>query len=167
MSFSGSQNSVVKQLEGGIRASAYWIGNRLLSASDVVNDSSVTGANVKLALNTLSSASSAVFPFVGSGLAEQDLAGMMQQYATLKQIESEDKIKMDKASRFLDGSSKVSARVKSLADDLGTDVKRTVESQLNCCDDADCEDCILCKYEYLKKKDGMTKKKLKLALGLT
>lgn len=103
MSYSGSRNANVRLFQGGINALEYWIGNRLLSASDILNDSTVTGANVKLALNsltstigsltssnilnvsgvtgatvtaalnTLSTASTAVFPFTATGLAEQDL----------------------------------------------------------------------------------------------
>lgn len=73
MSFGGPSNSVVRDFVGGVRAASYWIGNRLLSASDIVNDSSVTGATVKAALNTLSTPATAIFPFVASGLAERDL----------------------------------------------------------------------------------------------
>jgi len=58
---------------GGINAAAYWIGDHLLRGADIVNDSRVTGTTVKAALNTLSAASTAVFPFSASGLAEQDL----------------------------------------------------------------------------------------------
>lgn len=53
MSFGGPNNSVVRDFVGGVRAASYWIGNRLLSASDIVNDSSVTGSDVKAALNFL------------------------------------------------------------------------------------------------------------------
>lgn len=84
MSYSGPRNSNVRLFQGGINALEYWIGNRLLSASDIVNDSSVTGANVKLALNTLSSTSSAVFPFTATGLAEKDLVSYDAGAATWK-----------------------------------------------------------------------------------
>ncbi len=73
MSYSGSRNANVRLFNGGINALEYWIGNSLLSARHILNDSTVTGATVKAALDTLSSASSAVFPFVAAGLAEQDL----------------------------------------------------------------------------------------------
>lgn len=72
MSFGGPSNSVVRDFVGGVRASAYWIGNRLLSASDVVNDSTVTGASVKLALETLSTGvSNSVSPYLALSLADQ------------------------------------------------------------------------------------------------
>lgn len=84
MSFGGPNNSVVRDFVGGVRAASYWIGNRLLSASDIVNDSSVTGLTVKAALNTLSSTSSAVFPFTAAGLAEKDLVSYDAGAATWK-----------------------------------------------------------------------------------
>lgn len=84
MSFGGPNNSVVRDFIGGVRAASYWIGNRLLSASDITNDSSVTGATVKAALNTLSSTSSAVFPFTAAGLAEKDLVSYDASAATWK-----------------------------------------------------------------------------------
>lgn len=66
-------NANVRKFDGAVNAAAYWIYDHLLRAGDIVNDSTVTGTTVKAALNTLSASSSAVFPFVGAGLAEQDL----------------------------------------------------------------------------------------------
>lgn len=66
-------NANVRMFMGPINAAAYWIGDHLLRGADIVNDSTVTGSTVKAALNTLSAASTAVFPFTASGLAEQDL----------------------------------------------------------------------------------------------
>lgn len=66
-------NANVRKFDGAVNAAAYWIYDHLLRAGDIVNDSTVTGTTVKAALNTLSAASSAVFPFVAAGLAEQDL----------------------------------------------------------------------------------------------
>lgn len=64
MSDSFSQAANVRIYPGGLTS---------LSGSNIVNDSSVTGVHVKAALDYLSSAATAVFPFLASGLAEQDL----------------------------------------------------------------------------------------------
>jgi hypothetical protein len=65
MSFSSSRNSTVRTFEGGVRASEYWIGNALLSASHIVNNSLVTGATVAQAL------SNCVYPYEVRSLGEQ------------------------------------------------------------------------------------------------
>lgn len=77
-----NRNGAVRFFGGGINSAAYWVGTTLLSASHVLNDSSVTGTTVKDALNYLSTASTAVFPFVGAGLAEQDLVSYDASAAT-------------------------------------------------------------------------------------
>lgn len=77
-----NRNGAVRFFGGGINSAAYWVGTTLLSASHVLNDSSVTGTTVKDALNYLSTASTAVFPFVASGLAEQDLVSYDASAAT-------------------------------------------------------------------------------------
>lgn len=75
-------NANVRKFDGAVNAAAYWIYDHLLRAGDIVNDSTVTGTTVKAALNTLSAASSAVFPFVAAGLAEQDLVSYDASAAT-------------------------------------------------------------------------------------
>lgn len=77
-----NRNGAVRFFGGGINSAAYWVGTTLLSASHVLNDSSVTGTTVKDALNYLSTSSTAVFPFVASGLAEQDLVSYDASAAT-------------------------------------------------------------------------------------
>lgn len=67
-------NANVRMFLGPINAAAYWIGDHLLRAGDIVNDSSVSGTTVKAALNTLSSTvTTSVFPYIGTSLAEQDI----------------------------------------------------------------------------------------------
>jgi len=109
MSFGGPNNSVVRDFVGGVRAASYWIGNRLLSASDIVNDSSVTGATVKAALNTLSTSSTAVFPFVASGLAEQDLVSYDASAATWRNRTKAAALKGTGTDSFVIGSGSLAA----------------------------------------------------------
>ena len=111
-------NAAVRHFMGGINAAAYWIGDHLLRGADIVNDSGVTGATVKAALNTLSTASTAVFPFAASGLAEQDLISYDASTSTWRNRTKVNALKGTGALSFVVGTNSLAAGTNDII--LGT-----------------------------------------------
>lgn len=104
-----NRNGAVRFFGGGINSAAYWVGTTLLSASHVLNDSSVTGTTVKDALNYLSTASTAVFPFVAAGLAEQDLVSYDASAATWRNRTKAAALKGTGTDSFVVGTGSLAA----------------------------------------------------------
>lgn len=93
---------------------------------------------------------------------------------TMKVLKAKEDREEEEAARRLkldDANTDLAKRVKQVSDDLGKDaderlsLKQALERFSDSCDDAACTRCALCLFTYLKGK-GLTKKQIKLVLGL-
>lgn len=67
--------------------------------------------------------------------------------------------------KLADTKSKTSARVATIAADLGADTLTPLSNMADNCETADCKVCNLCKYDYLKGK-GLSRDDIRLVMGL-
>jgi chromosome segregation ATPase len=103
---------------------------------------------------------------------DRRIATLSRTLAVLEANDAREEEAEQRRAKMRDETSDLGKRIKAATDDIGKDdnekqsIRKVIESMSDTCEDGKCDQCALCKYEYLKTKEGVTKRQIKLVLGL-